>query len=63
MKSKPASKPMDILSQESIIKGLKEHIAQLAETPIEKAKLIQPEKGVQSFQLAGSNEIVKYKLA
>lgn len=63
LKSKPETKPMDILSQESIIKGLKEHIAQLAETPIEKAKLIQPEKGMQSFQLAGSDKIVKYKLA
>lgn len=63
LKAKPETKPMDILSQESIIKGLKKHIAQLAETPIEKAKLIQPEKGVQSFKFAGGDEIVKYKLA
>lgn len=57
------ARPTTIHKQELLIQELKDYATQLSETPIEKAKVTQPEKGVLPFQLAGSGEIIRRKLA
>lgn len=57
------ARPTTIHKQELLIQELKDYAAKLSETPIEKAKVTQPEKGVLPFQLAGSSEIIRRKLA
>lgn len=57
------ARPTTIHKQELLIQELKDYAAKLSETPIEKAKVTQPEKGVLPFKLAGSGEIIRRKLA
>lgn len=52
-----------IEKQKGVIKGLEEFIAKLSETPVEKAKLTQPEKGMLPFKLAENGEIIRRKVA
>lgn len=52
-----------IEKQKGVIKGLEEFIAKLSETPVEKAKLTQPEKGMLPFKLAENGEITHRKVA
>ena len=57
------ARPTTIHKQELLIQELKDQAAKLSETPVEKAKVTQPEKGMLPFQLAGSGEITHRKLA
>lgn len=63
MKGDGKSDLLVIEKQKGIIKGLEEFIARLSETPVEKAKVTQPEKGLLPFKLAGSGEITHRKVA
>lgn len=57
------ARPTTIQKQELLIKKLQDQATQLSETPVEKAKVAQPEKGMLPFQLAKDNEIIRRKLA
>lgn len=49
--------------QELLIKKLEDDAAKLSKTPVEKAKVAQPEKGMLPFKLADNGEIIHRKLA
>lgn len=57
------ARPSTIQKQGLLIKDLQDQATELSETPVEKAKVAQPEKGMLPFQLAGSGEIISRKLA
>lgn len=57
------ARPTTIHKQELLIQELKDYATQLSETPVEKAKVTLPEKGMLPFQLAGTGEITHRKLA
>lgn len=57
------ARPTTIHKQELLIKNLQDQATELSETPLERAKVAQPEKGMLPFQLAGSGEITHRKLA
>lgn len=57
------ARPTTIHKQELLIQELKDYAAKLSETPIEKAKVTLPEKGMLPFQLAGTGKTIRRKLA
>lgn len=63
MENDGKSDVLAIESQRGVVEQLKKLVSILSETPVEKAKVTQPEKGMLSFQLAGSGEIIRRKLA
>ena len=63
MENDGKSDVLAIKSQQGVVEQLKKLVSILSETPVEKAKVTQPEKGVLPFQLAGSGEIIRRKLA
>ena len=61
--TKDRARGTTIYRHELLIQELKDYAAKLSETPIEKAKVTQPEKGMLPFQLAGSGETIRSKPA
>lgn len=61
--TKDRARGTTIYRHELLIQELKDQATRLSETPIEKAKVTQPEKGLLPFQLAGSGETIRRKLA